>query len=464
MTADSSSPLPPNDSHTSPTKRRWVIFALACGTSFLLYLHRFTFNFIGPKLKEEYGFNDTQIGTLGSLFNWTYGSLQIPSGIAADFFGPHFFLGTIMAVWSIALAMHGFGQGFYSLGAVRLLFGIGQAGAYPSLSNVTQSWFPQSGRTIIQGWVATFFGRGGGFMSSVLFATVLMGWCGLSWRTALVVLSALGLLFAVCFLALFRSSPAADPSVNEAELALIHEGQKPVSDRRVLPWGRALSHRSMWFFIAQQLTSAGADNVYGLFMGGFFLTVKGIDLSQAGLLVGLPLLGGAIGGMLGGFCNDWLIAWTGSRRWGRSLVGFTGKFLACLLMFVAISQENAAAAGWALFVVKFFSDWSQPTVWGTCTDLGGKCSASVFAMINTAGTIGGIICPPLFGLVLDSFPEQVTLRGEIVEVPGYTSLFTVIAGMYIVSAVCWFMIDCTKSLENELLESDASEHADSHNT
>ena len=37
-----------------PTGRRWAIFVLACSTSFFLYLHRYTWNFIGPQLKDEY--------------------------------------------------------------------------------------------------------------------------------------------------------------------------------------------------------------------------------------------------------------------------------------------------------------------------------------------------------------------------------------------------------------------------
>jgi MFS family permease len=208
----------------------------------------------------------------------------------------------------------------------------------------------------------------------------------------------------------------------------------------------------MIFFVLQQVTNAGADIVYVYFMGKYFLDVKGVDLQQAGLMVGLPLLGGAIGGMLGGYCNDWMIGWTGSRRWGRSLVGFTGKFTACLLMLAAISQSDPTRAALGLFAVKFFSDWSQPTVWGTCTDLGGKFSASVFGIINTAGTIGGIICAPLFGWVLDRYSDEVVVEGELTMVAGpdaYKALFTLVASMYVASAVCWFMIDCTQSLEAE---------------
>jgi ACS family glucarate transporter-like MFS transporter len=154
--------------------------------------------------------------------------------------------------------------------------------------------------------------------------------------------------------------------------------------------------------------------------------------------------------MLGGFFNDLMIQWTGSRRIGRSAVGFTGKFIACILMFVAISQDGATAAAWSLFAVKFFTDWSQPTVWGTCTDIGGRYSATVFGVINTSGSIGGLVSPIFFGVILDWNTSNVLVDGIEKSVANYNPLFVTVAVMYIISAFCWIMIDCTDSLESRL--------------
>ena len=89
--------------------------------------------------------------------------------------------------------------------------------------------------------------------------------------------------------------------------------------------------------------------------------------------------------------NDRLIAQTGHRRWARSGVGFAGKLIGCLMLGFVARQENRVAAGLVLMAAKFFSDWSQPTVWGTCNDLGGRFSTTVFAIINTSGTLGGMV-------------------------------------------------------------------------
>ena len=69
------------------------------------------------------------------------------------------------------------------------------------------------------------------------------------------------------------------------------------------------------------------------------------------------------------------------------------------------------AAAWGLFVVKFFSDWTQPTVWGTCTDMGGRYSATVFSIINMAGNVGGIVTPIVLGVILDVYSTTSIVDG-----------------------------------------------------
>ena len=98
---------------------------------------------------------------------------------------------------------------------------------------------------------------------------------------------------------------------------------------------------------------------------------------------------------------------------------------------------------------KFFSDWSQPTVWGTCTDLGGRFSATVFGIINTAGTLGGVVMPIVFGAVLDAFTTPATSAGGPATSTNWSPLFVLLAAMYLGSGLCWLMIDCTRSLDVE---------------
>ena len=64
------------DEPPRPTGVRWRVFALACGTSFLLYLHRYTWNIVGPKLQDEFGFSNLQISGILAWWSVAYGTGQ----------------------------------------------------------------------------------------------------------------------------------------------------------------------------------------------------------------------------------------------------------------------------------------------------------------------------------------------------------------------------------------------------
>ncbi len=432
-----------------PTKVRFLILSLACVTSFLLYAHRSTWQFVGPELAKTHGFSQKETSLLYSCFSITYGSLPIPLGVLCDSVGPYLFLGAIILLWSIATGLQGWVTSIFGLAAVRVTFGAAQSGCYPALSKVTYSWFPSSTRTVMQGIIASFSGRVGGAVSPILLGTILMGYCELSWQMSLLIMAIVGIVFGGVFLWLFRDSPHSDSRVNDAERKLIDEGRIPTSPsaRAILPWSKALKNRSMVFFLTQQALNAGVDTFYMAFLGDYFLNAKGYDIKEAGLLTSIPLWGGALGGLIGGFCNDWLIRTTGNRRRARSTVAFIGFFIGSLMIYLVSELDNGVAAACALFGAKLFIDTTQPTVWGTCTDLGGRFSATVLGIINTAGMVGGLTVPFLFGFILDANMLEKIVDGEATRIPNYQPVLIVIAVAYILSACCWLFIDCSKPIE-----------------
>ena len=86
-----------------PTHRRWTILSLACGASWFLYLHRYTWNFIRPALRDEYDLSNLELSYIYNAFNFAYTAGQVPSGILCDFFGPHMFMVAIIVAWSVSL-------------------------------------------------------------------------------------------------------------------------------------------------------------------------------------------------------------------------------------------------------------------------------------------------------------------------------------------------------------------------
>src|SRR5262245_14777659 len=88
-----------------PTNIRWGVFALAFGTSGLLYLHRYVFAFVKPALAKEYKLSNVELGELDSAFSLCYTLFQFPLGVVADVAGVHMVLSGLILVWCGGLAM-----------------------------------------------------------------------------------------------------------------------------------------------------------------------------------------------------------------------------------------------------------------------------------------------------------------------------------------------------------------------
>ncbi|MFO1023310.1 MAG: MFS transporter [Planctomycetales bacterium] len=435
-----------------PTNTRWMIFALSCAVSFILYLHRYTWGFVKAEVGTEFGWDKTTLGWLDSAFYISYAVGQVPGGMLADWYGTRIVLSGMILMWTAGLGLTTVVMSLPGMIAARFTLGLGQAGCYPTLSKVTKGWFPPEIRTSIQGWVSSFSGRMGGAVSYVLFASLLLGMLGLTWRTATLLFAAAGVVLAIGFYGLFRNSPRLHPGCNEAECDLIlqTDPEAHIVQGTLLNWGVAVRSFNLWMLSFQQFTCAFVDNIFSAWVPLFLLEQHHVDVKAAGWMSAMPLVGGALGGMTAGMLQSRLMRWSGNRKWSRRSIGLIGNLMSTVLMFVSLCFADAVAIVTVFFFLKFFADWAQPTLWGTATDIGGKNSASVFAVVNTAGSVAGFVAGPIMGGIVDVFSG-----GDPKSPRGWFVLFLSLGMVYFFSALSWLWIDCTRPLEKPVVESPA---------
>jgi ACS family glucarate transporter-like MFS transporter len=156
-----------------PSFSRYAIIAVCMLMGVLLYIDRLSFSVAEPYIRQDLGLTKIQTGYCISAFFWFYALGQMPAGWLTDRFGPRLMLPMYILVWSFFTAMIGMVTGLVMLLAMRGAFGLGQAGAFPTGSNVIGRWIPAAGRGGASSLVA-LGGRIGGAVMPLLTAFLLV--------------------------------------------------------------------------------------------------------------------------------------------------------------------------------------------------------------------------------------------------------------------------------------------------
>src|SRR5258708_13374364 len=100
------------------------------------YVDRCNLSIAAPLVKAEFHLSPLQLGLLFSAFFYTYTAFIFLSGWLVDRFNVNLVLAGGFLVWSLATAATGLARSFAVLFAFRLLLGIGESVAFPSISKI----------------------------------------------------------------------------------------------------------------------------------------------------------------------------------------------------------------------------------------------------------------------------------------------------------------------------------------
>ncbi|MEM8914050.1 MAG: MFS transporter, partial [Planctomycetota bacterium] len=127
---------------------RFLLIVGAFVISVLMWVDRACISAAKGDMQNDLGMTDTQMGWIMSIFALGYALFQVPSGKMADRYGPRKVMSVVVLVWSLFTALTGVVRGFVPLMGLRFLFGMGEAGGYPTLARAFTNWLPMNERGI----------------------------------------------------------------------------------------------------------------------------------------------------------------------------------------------------------------------------------------------------------------------------------------------------------------------------
>lgn len=485
-----------------PTSARMGVLGFFCALSMITYLDRVCFGHVGPFIQREFGLTNSQLGWLFTAFAFAYAIFEVPSGWLGDVYGPKRTLLRIVFWWSAFTALTGAiypsaawpSLVFGLLLAVRFLFGVGEAGAYPNITRALHNWFPLAERGRAQGavWMAGRFG--GGITPLVVFALVyyevtLTGVEVAHWRHMFWIFGCIGVVWCLGFWLWFRDRPEQHPAVGGLELAHIRGGDhapvegaarigevekclgqahgsgafferpdgitssppSPMANRQDgvgrdepshagVPWRHILGSPNLWLLCLMYFCAA-----YGWYFNitwlPKYLREQGVTEQSHGflmfsLLSGAPLLSGSVGCLVGGMLTDRFVRLTGNRKWGRRLYGVVGHSTCAVCYFLCLLAQTPEMLIMAVALAAFCNDLTMGAAWASCQDIGRRYSGIVSGCMNTVGNLGGAAAGFLTGIILDAS------KGTAWN--GWTVNFVIFGTVYVVAVFLWLFFDASR--------------------
>lgn len=280
---------------------RWVIVSLVAVATVINYIDRGSLGFLWPEISEDLGLSKTDYAIILNVFTFAYAFGQTLFGKIFDWIGTRIGFILSITVWSVATMLHAIAGSLTSFAIFRGLLGVSEAGNWPGATKANAEWFPIKERALAQG----IFNSGaaiGGIVSAPIIAYLFVYLE--SWQATFIAVGALGFLWLIPWLIVYKSGPDSHPWVSDSEREYILTGQRNTETNEVATYapgaGEILSRKESWGVI---LASFFLDPIWWLFVGWLPLYLSetyGFGVVEIGQYAWVPYVGAMFGAWFGG--------------------------------------------------------------------------------------------------------------------------------------------------------------------
>ncbi len=319
--------------------RYWIVGLVAIAT-IINYIDRGALAVFWPEISQELGLTKADYAIIINIFTFAYAFGQTIFGKIFDWIGVRLGFVLSIVVWSAATILHALATQMASFAIFRGLLGVAEAGNWPGTTKANAEWFPINERALAQG----IFNSGaaiGGIVSAPVVG-LLFVFLG-SWQATFVAIGAIGFLWLIPWLIVYKSGPDKHPWISEEERQFILTGQRNKDVDEVADYapgsGEILSRKESWGVI---MASFFLDPIWWLFVGWlplYLYETYGFGVEEIATYAGIPYVGAMFGAWFGGLLaqNRIKAGWTVNRT-RKSVIALGG-----VIMLVSLLATTQAA-------------------------------------------------------------------------------------------------------------------------
>ncbi len=425
------SPATNSSTKNNGWQRRHTVVLASVVALFIAYIDRVNISVAAIAMQESLGWSETEKGFVLSSFFIGYMAAQIIGGILADKFGGKRVLGASLILWSIftILTPIAASLSFAALIIVRIGLGLGEAPLSPAALSLFGKWVPETERSRA---VALYSSAAiAGTLFALLATGILVTQFG--WPSVFYVFGAIGLVYAIYWYTRIYETPSDHPNITAEEKELLKANEAPAGSKPDIPWRKIASLPAIWALLVTFFCTSWSLYVFLSWMPSYFASVHSLNIMSAGIYTMAPWASMFIMMNVAGWIADKMIASGRDITFVRKLmqtIGLVGSATFLLITRYATTPELALLSlSGALGLLAFAYSGSAPNV----LDIAPRFGGVVFGVMNTLGTLPGIV--------------GVALTGWLVQTTGsYDSVLLVAAIISIVGAGVYLLFGSAKRL------------------
>jgi ACS family hexuronate transporter-like MFS transporter len=353
------------------------MISLAFFATLINYLDRQTLSVAAPILETQFHLSSIDYSHVLFAFMLAYTIMNGASGLLIDRLGTKLGYGLFVAWWSLSAMLHVFARGVWSLGILRFLVGIGEAGNWPGAVKVVAEWFRPEERSLASG-IFNSGSAAGAILAPPLVAGLVLHY---GWRSGFIAVGSLGFIWLIAWAMLYRT-----PAQRIGAPAL-----PPPPPLRAL-----LQSRFVWAFTISKIFVDPVWYFYVFWFPNYLSHARHFDLASIGRYAWIPFFVAGLGSVGGGLIAKGFlltgVSVSSARKAAVTVAGammtlaipavhVAGSALSIALVSIAMAGYTAALANMLAMPADVVPAGGVASVYGLAS-MGSGFGGMVFALIT----------------------------------------------------------------------------------
>lgn len=418
--------IPTEDGRGITARRRQLMLVMLCAIYSLNYLDRHIIVILQEPIKQAFALQDWHLGLLtGAAFGIFYTVMGVPIAAVVDRgINRIGLIAVMLTAWSALTGVCGMARSYGQFFIGRMGVGLAESGFTPTAHALVSDLYGPAERP--RALAVLSIGVPIGVMVGMSVGGLVAHYT--SWRVALFVAGAPGLLAAVLFWAIAR-----EPLRGTMET--LRTGSGAIERIAMWPALRLLAQRASFIHvIAATAVTSFVETGISSWIPSYLIRTYGLPLSEVGPAMGLIA---GTGGIIGTLAGGWYASRVGKRGMDHTLILPIVGLVLCIPLYLAVLHAGDGRVALALLALPTIAGafWTAPAIALTqnLSPVATRARASAVRIV-AANLVGVALGPLAVGALSDWFAARGGTPAE-----GLSSALLVFIALFAWATLHWLL-------------------------